>query len=181
MSRIGKKIIPIPAGVTATLNGAVVTVKGPKGTLTHTLVPEITVVIEGDTLRVELVKPDAKGVAALWGLTRALINNMVIGVTAGFSKGLEINGVGFKVALQGQKLVLNVGFSHPVEYPLPEGISATVEKNVITITGIDRQLVGQVAAEVRDIKKPEPYKGKGIKYTDEVIRRKVGKVMKSAA
>jgi large subunit ribosomal protein L6 len=181
MSRIGKKIIPIPAGVTITLNDSVLTVKGPKGTLTQTLVPEVTVVIEDSVLRVELLKPDAKGVAALWGLTRALINNMVTGVTSGFSKGLEINGVGFKVALQGRKVVLNVGFSHPVEYMLPEGIEATVEKNVITISGRDRQLVGQVAAEIRDIKKPEPYKGKGIKYSDEVIRRKVGKVMKSAA
>ncbi len=181
MSRIGKKIITIPAGVTVTQNDAEITVKGPKGSLTHRLVPEVLVVVEGDTMRVDLRDPNVKGVSALWGLTRALVNNMVVGVTTGFSKGLEINGVGFKVALQGRKLVLNVGFSHPVEYMLPEGIDAAVEKNVITISGRDRQLVGQVAAEIRDIKKPEPYKGKGIKYTDEVIRRKVGKVMKSAA
>jgi large subunit ribosomal protein L6 len=180
MSRIGKKIIPIPAGVTIALVGSELTVKGPKGTLTYTLVPEVTVVVEDSMLRVELLKPDAKGVAALWGLTRALINNMVTGVTAGFSKSLEINGVGFKVAQQGRKLVLNVGFSHPVEFALPEGVDASVEKNIITVTGRDRQLVGQVAAEIRAIKKPEPYKGKGIRYTDEVIRRKLGKVMKSA-
>lgn len=181
MSRIGKKIISIPTGVTITQDASVLTVKGPKGTLTQVLVPEVKVVVDGSELRVELSEHDTKGSAALWGLTRALINNMVVGVTSGFTKGLEINGVGFKVALQGRKLVLNVGFSHPVEYQLPEGIDATVEKNSITIAGRDKQLVGQVAAEIRDIKKPEPYKGKGIKYTDEVIRRKVGKVMKSAA
>jgi large subunit ribosomal protein L6 len=120
-----------------------------------------------------------KSEAALWGLARSLVNNAVVGVTDGFSKSLEINGVGFKVALQGKSLILNVGFSHPVEYKLPEGITAEVDKNKITVSGIDKQQVGQVAAEIRKIKKPEPYKGKGIKYSDEVIRRKAGKVVKS--
>jgi len=116
----------------------------------------------------------------LWGLTRSLVNNAVIGVTEGFSKELEINGVGFKVVLQAKKLVLNVGFSHQIEYDLPEDIVAEVEKNKIKLSGIDKQLVGQVAAEIRAIKKPEPYKGKGIKYIDEQIRRKAGKVVKAA-
>ena len=116
---------------------------------------------------------------ALWGLARSLVNNAVVGVTDGFSKTLEINGVGYKAVLNGKKLVLNVGFSHPVEYNISEGITITVDKNQITITGIDKQSVGQTAAEIRNIKKPEPYKGKGIKYIDEVIRRKAGKVVKS--
>lgn len=181
MSRIGKKIISIPSGVTVDVAGSIVRVKGPKGTLEHKCVSGIRAVVEGQELRIELANENLKGGAALWGLTRALVNNMVKGVTEGFSKKLEINGVGFKAVLQGTKLVLNVGFSHPVEYQLPEGIEATIEKNLITVRGIDRQLVGQAAAEIRAIKKPEPYKGKGIKYSDEVVRRKVGKVIKSAS
>lgn len=181
MSRIGKKPINIPGGVTVDVTGSVVRVKGPKGTLEHECVFGVRAVVDGQELRIELIDENLKGGAALWGLTRALVNNMVKGVAEGFSKQLEINGVGFKAALQGTKLVLNVGFSHPVEYQLPKGIEAAIEKNVITVRGIDRQLVGQVAAEIRSIKKPEPYKGKGIKYSDEVIRRKVGKVIKSAA
>ncbi|MBI4090527.1 MAG: 50S ribosomal protein L6 [Candidatus Komeilibacteria bacterium] len=181
MSRIGKKPISIPSGVTVDVAGSVVRVKGPKGTLQHECVSGMRAVVAGQELRIELVDQNLKEGAALWGLTRALVQNMVRGVTEGFSKQLEINGVGFKAALQGSKLVVHVGFSHPVEYQLPDGIEATVEKNVITIRGIDRQRVGQAAAEIRNIKKPEPYKGKGIKYSDEVIRRKVGKVIKSAA
>jgi len=123
--------------------------------------------------------PDNKDEKALWGLARNLVNNAVVGVTEGYTKVLEINGVGFKAAVQGKKLVLNVGFSHPVDYPFPEGINIVVEKNQITITGIDKQQVGQVAAEIRSIKKPEHYKGKGIKYVDETIRRKAGKVVKA--
>lgn len=181
MSRIGKKLISIPNGVTVDVVGSVVRVKGPKGALEHECVSGTRAVVAGQELRIELADENLKGGAALWGLTRALVNNMVKGVSEGFSKQLEINGVGFKAALQGTKLVLNVGFSHPVEYQIPNTIEAAIEKNVITIRGIDRQLVGQVAAEIRAIKKPEPYKGKGIKYSDEVIRRKVGKVIKSAA
>jgi large subunit ribosomal protein L6 len=181
MSRVGKKIITLPNGVTASVSEQVITVKGPKGTLSHTCVPQVRAVTENDTVRVELVATDDKKGSALWGTTRAIIQNMVKGVSEGFAKSLEINGVGFKAAIQGRKIVLNVGFSHPVEYALPEGIDAAVEKNVITIKGISREKVGQVAAEIRSIKKPEPYKGKGIKYSDEVIRRKVGKVIKSAA
>ncbi|OGY90394.1 MAG: 50S ribosomal protein L6 [Candidatus Komeilibacteria bacterium RIFCSPLOWO2_01_FULL_52_15] len=181
MSRIGKKIIPVPAGVDVTIQGKQVQVKGPKGTLTHVCVPEIAAAVENGTITVTLADPDAKKGAALWGLTRALIANMVRGVSEGYTKTLEINGVGYKAAVQGTKLILTVGFSHPVEYQLPQGIVASVEKNVITIAGIDRQLVGQVAAEIRAVKKPEPYKGKGIKYSNEVIRRKVGKVIKTAA
>lgn len=180
MSRIGKKPITIPNGVTLDVIGSVVRVKGPKGTLEHACVPGVRVVAEGQVAHVELIDTTLKKGAALWGLTRALIQNMVTGVTEGFSKQLEINGIGFKAALQGRKLVLQVGFSHPVAYQLLDGIEASVEKNVITVKGIDRQLVGQVAAEIRSIKKPEPYKGKGIKYVDEAIRRKVGKVIKSA-
>ena len=181
MSRVGKKPIEIPTGVDVTIAGFVITVKGPKGTLTFDHHPAVAVAREGETIMITVADEGAKKVAALWGLTRALVQNMVTGVTTGFSKTLEINGVGFKVASQGSALVFNVGFSHPVKFDVPKGIEAKVEKNVITVSGIDRQLVGQVAAEIRHIKPPEPYKGKGIKYTDEVIRRKVGKVIKSAA
>lgn len=181
MSRIGKKIITLPTGVSCIVKDRLVTVKGPKGELSLTHVPGFTISQGDNTLSVVLTDDAPKGGSALWGLTRALIQNMIDGVTKGFSKSLEINGVGFKVAAQGSKITLNVGYSHPVYYELPEGITAVVEKNIITISGIDKQLVGQVAAEIRGIKKPEPYKGKGIKYTDEVIRRKVGKVLKSTA
>lgn len=132
------------------------------------------------SITVTVKDPDEKFDRSLWGLTRVLINNMVTGVTVGFQKKLEINGVGFKAAVAGQKMTLNLGFSHPVEYEIPQGITATVEKNVITIAGIDKQLVGETAAKIRSFKKPEPYKGKGIKYDTEVIRRKAGKVVKAA-
>jgi large subunit ribosomal protein L6 len=126
-----------------------------------------------------VAKPEDKKEKALWGLTRALIQNLVDGVTKGFEKKLEVNGVGFKIALQGQVLVLNLGFSHPINVDIPKGIEVAVDKNVITITGSDKQLVGQFAANIRELKKPEPYKGKGIKYIDEVILRKAGKVVKA--
>lgn len=185
MSRIGKKPIVMPQGVEVKLSGNQadgfhVAVKGSKGTLELSLPKKVLVQLAGESLIFIVSHPDDKYERALWGLSRTLVNNAVLGVTAGYSKGLEINGVGFKVALQGKKLVLNVGFSHPVEYELPLGISAEVEKNQIKIIGIDKQLVGQTAAEIRAIKKPEPYKGKGIKYSDEVIRRKAGKVVKAA-
>ncbi len=179
MSRIGKKIIIIPEKVEVKINAQVVAVKGPKGNLELTLPNGIKVVQDGGNLQLTLESKE-KGADALWGLSRALLQNAITGVSQGFSKVLEINGVGFKAAMQGKKLMLNVGFSHQVEYESPAGITISVEKNQITVSGIDRQLVGQTAAEIRAIKKPEPYKGKGIKYIDETIRRKAGKVVKSA-
>ena len=184
MSRVGKKPIEIPKGVEVKIDaqeaGAKVSVKGPKGSLELVLPQGVTIEEKDKQIIFTVKNPEAGAHKAIWGLTRSLVNNAVLGVTEGFSKELEINGVGFKVALQGKKLVLNVGFSHPVEYDLPEGINAEVEKNNIKLSGIDKQLLGQVAAEIRAIKKPEPYKGKGIKYVDEQIRRKAGKVVKAA-
>ncbi len=185
MSRVGKKPVVIPQGVEVKiadtdLGQKSLAIKGSKGALTVILPPRVDVVEKDQELHLSVKHPEVGTEKALWGLGRSLLNNAVIGVTEGFSKELEINGVGFKAALQGKKLVLNVGFSHPVEYNLPEGITAEVDKNTIKISGIDKQLVGQTAAEIRAIKKPEPYKGKGIKYADEVIRRKAGKVVKSA-
>ena len=185
MSRIGKKLILIPAGVEVKINGSDVSVKGPKGSLNLTMHPIAKAEIveeEGKKfVQVKVKNENNSEERALWGLTGKLIFNMVLGVTEGYEKKLEISGVGFKAAVTGSKLVLNVGFSHPVEYTLPQGITAVVEKNVIRINGIDRQLIGEVAAQIRKIKKPEPYKGKGIKYSDEVIRRKAGKAAKAAA
>ncbi|MCX6745032.1 MAG: 50S ribosomal protein L6 [Candidatus Parcubacteria bacterium] len=175
MSRIGKKPIKIPNGVEIKIADDLITIKGPKGELTLKLHPLVKVAKQEDEILVTVSNPEEKNGKALWGLFNRLINNMVIGTTKEFQKKLEVIGVGFKVNLQGQKLVLNVGFSHPVEYILPKGIGGTVEKNVITITGIDKQLVGEVAAQIRRIKKPEPYKGKGIRYIDEVVKKKVGK------
>ncbi|MFA5051590.1 MAG: 50S ribosomal protein L6, partial [Patescibacteria group bacterium] len=129
---------------------------------------------------VSVSRTDEKLGRSLWGLSRVLVQNLILGVTSGFSKKLEISGVGFRAAVAARSLNLNVGFSHPVEFKIPEGIEIKVEKNVITVSGIDKQSVGQVAAQIRDIKKPEPYKGKGIKYADEVVRRKAGKVVKTA-
>jgi len=184
MSRIGKKPILIPAGVDVRIEGASVTVKGPKGALTMAIPEAVTVTIAdadgGKAMEVAVALPEEKFQRALWGTMRANLANMVTGVTQGFSKSLEINGVGFRASAAGKKLMLNLGFSHDVEFPLPEGIAATVEKNVITVTGIDRHLVGETAARIRGLKKPEPYLGKGIKYSDEVIRRKAGKAAKSA-
>lgn len=184
MSRIGKKIIILPSSVQVVVegdyqSGQTVKVKGPKGNLMVKLPKGISAELKDQELTFVLKTAETKEGKALWGLSRALVNNAVVGVTEGFIKTLEINGVGFKVAMQGKKLVLNVGFSHPVEYQAVEGVTIETEKNVIKVSGIDRQQVGQTAAEIRDIKKPEPYKGKGIKYTDEVIRRKAGKVVKS--
>ncbi len=180
MSRIGKKPIIIPQGVTVSLEGKTVTVKGPKGELTQVLHPKVSVALENQEIKVLVENSEATDQRALWGLFRTLLNNMVEGVNRGFSKQLEINGIGFKAQLERDKLILNLGFSHPVEYAIAPGIQITVEKNLITIAGIDKQKVGQVAAEIRSLKKPEPYKGKGIKYLDEVIRRKAGKVVKSS-
>lgn len=175
MSRVGKKEINIPDGVEAKIDGKKITVKGQKGELSLDLAAGVTAIHEGKVIKVAVKKPDEKRFRSLWGLSRNLIANMVTGVTQGFSKQLEVNGVGYRAAVSGAKLVLNVGYSHPIEYFIPKEIEVKVEKNIITISGADKQQVGQVAAEIRDIRKPEPYKGKGIKYVDEVIRRKVGK------
>jgi large subunit ribosomal protein L6 len=174
MSRIGKQPIAIPAGVTITVDEHAVTVKGPKGELSQFMMPGIKVSVEGDILTVTR-ETDEKEHRSKHGLMRTLINNMIVGVTKGFEKKLEINGVGFRVALAGTSLKMNLGFSHEVIYALPEGIQAKVEQNTITISGISKQLVGQVAAEIRSLKKPEPYKGKGIQYVGERILRKSGK------
>ena len=178
MSRIGRQPVVIPAGVTVTVaDGNVVTVKGPKGTLERVLAPEMDIKVENDT--VVVTRPnDLKKMKSLHGLTRTLINNMVTGVPQGYTKELEVNGVGYRAAKQGNKLVLNLGYSHVVEMIDPEGIETAVDGNKITVKGINKEKVGQFAAEIRDKRRPEPYKGKGIKYVDEVIRRKVGKTGK---
>ena len=179
MSRIGKMPIVIPAGVEVNVNDAnTVTVKGPKGTLTQNVHKNITVSVEGSEILV--TRPnDEKENRALHGLSRSLIANMVKGVTEGFTKNLEVNGVGYRAAKQGKKLTLNLGYSHPVEMEDPEGIETVMEgQNKIIVKGISKEKVGQYAAEIRDKRRPEPYKGKGIKYADEVIRRKVGKTGK---
>jgi large subunit ribosomal protein L6 len=174
MSRIGKKPIVIPAGVKIALNGQNVKVEGPKGRLERAIHEQIEVRVEADQIQVAPRNPQAGG--ALQGLSRTLIANMVDGVTKGFTRGLEINGVGYRAELKGTMLNLALGYSHPVEYPLPAGVSAEVEKQTkITLSGIDKELVGATAAKIRSFRPPEPYKGKGIKYADERILRKAGK------
>ena len=179
MSRIGRLPIDIPAGVEITIaeNNAV-TVKGPKGTLSENLPVEMDITVKDN--QVVVTRPnDLKKMKSLHGLTRTLIANMVTGVTKGYEKVLEINGVGYRAQKQGKKLILSLGYSHPVEMEDPEGIETVLDgQNKITVKGIDKQKVGQFAAEIREKRKPEPYKGKGIKYEDEVIRRKVGKTGK---
>ena len=178
MSRIGRMPIAIPAGVTVELaENNQVTVKGPKGTLSRVLPSEMEIKVEGS--EVTVTRPnDLKKMKSLHGLTRTLIHNMVVGVTDGFTKELEVNGVGYRASKAGKKLTLNLGYSHPVEMEDPEGLESTVDGNKIIIKGIDKEKVGQYAAEIRDKRRPEPYKGKGIKYADEFIRRKVGKTGK---
>ncbi len=174
MSRIGKLPIALPSGVTITVDPTVVTVTGPKGTLSQATLAGIEVSIEGSEVTVTRENDEAQN-RAKHGLMRSLINNMVLGVSQGFSKQLELNGVGYRVAPAGNGLKFNIGFSHDVNYALPQGVTATVEQNIITVSGISKQQVGQVAAEIRSLKKPEPYKGKGIKYVGERIIRKSGK------
>ena len=178
MSRIGRLPVAIPAGVEVNIaEGNVVTVKGPKGTLERALPIEMEIKVEDG--HVVVTRPnDVKRMKALHGLTRSLIHNMVVGVSEGYKKVLEVNGVGYRAAKQGNKLTLNLGYSHPVEMIDPEGIESAVDGNKITVSGISKEKVGQYAAEIRDKRRPEPYKGKGIKYADEVIRRKVGKTGK---
>jgi large subunit ribosomal protein L6 len=175
MSRLGKLPIIIPAGTQVKLENKVLTVKGPKGELKQTIHDLVKIEISEKTVIVSIGNMKDKKEKSLWGLFRSLINNMVMGVNKSFEKKLEINGVGYKASMQGKKLVLNVGYSHPVEMLLPEGITGIVEGNVITLNGSDKQAVGEFAAQVRKVRKPEPYKGKGIKYAEEVIRRKEGK------
>ncbi len=174
MSRIGKLPIVVPNGVTITVDSDWITVTGPKGTLTQFTMPGINVETKEGEVAVTRVD-DEREHRSKHGLMRTLINNMVVGVTEGFTKQLELNGVGMRVALEGNKLKMALGFSHDVYYPLPEGVSASVEQNIITVSGINKQQVGQVAAEIRALKKPEPYKGKGLKYVGERIIRKSGK------
>ena len=178
MSRIGRLPIDIPAGVEVKIEeGNKVTVKGPKGTLEKCLPVEMTIKQEDN--QVVVTRPnDLKKMKSLHGLTRTLIHNMVVGVTEGYTKTLEVNGVGYRASKAGKKLTLNLGYSHPVEMEDPEGLESEVQDNKIIIKGIDKEKVGQYAAEIRDKRRPEPYKGKGIKYADEVIRRKVGKTGK---
>ena len=175
MSRIGRMPITIPAGVTIKLDGNVVTVKGPKGELTREVAKALTIKIEENTLTVERPS-DVKEHRSLHGLTRTLINNMVVGVTEGFTKTLEINGVGYRAAKSGNKVTLSLGFSHPVEVEPPQGLALDVPApNRIVVSGINKEAVGAMAAKIRGYREPEPYKGKGIKYEGEVVRRKVGK------
>ncbi|MBQ7668373.1 MAG: 50S ribosomal protein L6 [Clostridia bacterium] len=175
MSRIGREPITIPAGVEVKVNGNEVTVKGAKGTITKKLHPNMKIEVEGTEIKISRPN-DEKNNRELHGLTRSLINNMVKGVSEGFSKDLEVNGVGYRAQKQGKKLVMNLGYSHTVEMEEPEGITIEVpDPNHITVKGIDNELVGQFAAEIRTKREPEPYKGKGIKYATEHIRRKEGK------
>jgi large subunit ribosomal protein L6 len=174
MSRVGKKIIIVPEGVEVKIEKRKVFVKGPKGSLDFEFHPDIEVSIEKNEIKVE-TKKKTKLAGSLWGLTRVLVYNMTEGVTKGFEKKLELQGVGYRMAVQGKKLNMALGFSHPVEVDIPEGIEVKVEKNIMTISGIDKQKVGQLAASVRSLKKVEPYKGKGFRYVGEIVRKKAGK------
>ena len=175
MSRIGKKPVAVPKGVTVAVSGHIVSVKGPKGELSRTVHPEMTLALAGDQLTVGRPSDEAKH-KALHGLTRTLIQNMVDGVARGFSKVLEIQGVGYKAESKPFGLQLALGFSHPVQYKAPAGIKFTVDNNtIVKIEGADKEMVGQVAAEIRSLRKPEPYKGKGVRYQGETVRRKAGK------
>ncbi len=174
MSRVGKKLIPIPKGVELKMEGRTVTAKGPKGELSYDMLPGIGLKVEAEHAVVEQ-SSNERNAGAIHGLSRALVNNLVEGVSVGFTKTLEIQGTGYRAQVQGEILVLTLGYSHPIEYSLPAGIDAKVEQNKVTISGINKELVGQVAAEVRRFRPPEPYKGKGIRYEGEYVRRKAGK------
>lgn len=178
MSRIGKLPIPVPAGVEVKIDGSVVSVKGPKGSLSHTVAAPITVALEENT--VVVTRPDdERNSRSLHGLTRTLISNLVTGVTTGYSKGIEIVGTGYRVTAKGSDIEFALGYSHPIYVKAPAGITFTVEGNTkLTVSGIDKQQVGEVAANLRKLRKPEPYKGKGVRYAGEVVRRKAGKAGK---
>jgi len=175
MSRVGKKPVAVPAGVTAKVEGQTVSVKGPKGELKFTVPDDVVVAMDNGAIKVE-PRTESKRARAMWGMSRSMINNLVVGVTAGYERKLEITGVGYKAAVAGKTLQLSLGYSHDVNYPIPAGIAiATPKPTEVTITGIDKRQVGQVAAEIRAFRGPEPYKGKGIKYEGEFIFRKEGK------
>jgi len=175
MSRIGKKAVTVPSGVTATVNGQEVAVKGPKGELKHVLADAIVAKLDKGRIEVTM-REDTKEARAMWGMTRTMVANLMSGVTEGFTKKLEITGVGYRAAVQGSNLQLQLGYSHDVSFPIPQGIQVVCLKPTeIVITGIDKQKVGQVAAEIRQFRPPEPYKGKGVKYAGEYIHRKEGK------
>ena len=174
MSRIGKNPVNIPEKVDVSLNGSTINVKGPKGNLSYTFSEDVTLEV-ADNKVIVTPKNETKKARAMWGTARVLVNNMVIGVTEGFVKSLEFNGVGYKAAVKGRVLNLSLGYSHPIDYELPEGVDAKVTKNVIDLSGCNKELVGFAAAKIRSFRPPEPYKGKGIKYTTEHIVRKAGK------
>ncbi len=181
MSRLGKLPIELPKGTTATLQDGIITVKGAKGELKQAVHPFIKLDVSAEAIKVSVEHPDNKKERAMWGLFYSLIKNMVIGVNEGYEKKLEIQGVGYKVAGGGKALTLSLGFSHPVNVAMPAGVEASIEANIITLKGIDKQLVGETAAQIRRLKKPEPYKGKGIRYVGENVRRKAGKTAAKGA
>ncbi len=177
MSRVGKKPIKISDKIKISYTDRVLTVSGDKGTLSRTIHPDVDLNIEADALTVTILNMDKK-TRSLWGMTRALVANMVTGVSQGFDRALEINGIGYRAEIKGNNIELNLGYSHPIQFPLPEGISANIEKNVIKLSGIDKDLLGYTASTIRSLRPPEPYKGKGVKYAEEQIQRKAGKTAK---
>jgi len=181
MSRLGKKPITIPNGVTFTVNADTYVAKGPKGELTKPKVSEVNVEVKNQAVELSVIDPAVNVQKVNWGLAASLIMNMLQGVSEGFTRRLEINGVGYKAEMKGKNLVLNVGYSHPVTKPAVANVDIAVEKNVIIVSGVDKEVVGQVAADIRKVRQPEPYKGKGIKYEEEIIRRKVGKQIKGSS
>jgi large subunit ribosomal protein L6 len=181
MSRIGKKIINIPSGITVKLEKGMLEIKGPKGVLSLEVHPEIEALVKNNEISFQIKKTSKKS-AALWGLSRALVENMIIGVTDGYKKDLELQGVGFRMSVQGKKIVLAIGFSHPVEVEIPAGLEVKAgEGNTLVISGIDKKMVGQFTSDLRELKKAEPYKGKGFRYVGEYVRRKAGKKAAAAA
>lgn len=181
MSRIGKKTITIPSGVNVTLSGQEIKVQGPKGELSYTLHPHVQIAEQTGTLVLSIPDESNQYDQALWGTMRQIVNNLITGVSVGYSKQLEIKGVGYKAEVKGNVLILSVGYSHPVEFPLPTSVKASVEKNIITLESINKEHLGETAANIRKVRKPEPYKGKGIRYVDEVVLRKAGKQVKSSS
>ncbi len=177
MSRVGKKPIEISDKIKIAYTDRVLTVSGEKGTLSRTIHPAVNLNIDDNALTVSIETMDKK-TRSLWGMTRALIANMVTGVSAGFERALEINGIGYRAELKGKNIEFNLGYSHPIDFPLPEGISANIEKNIIKLSGIDKDLLGYTASTIRSLRPPEPYKGKGVKYAEEYIQRKAGKTAK---
>ena len=181
MSRLGKNPIPVPSAVTIKIADGTISVKGPKGELALKVHQKVKVAFADNAVSVSVVNPEEILDRSLWGLTHKLVINMIEGVTKGFSKQLELVGVGFKVSASGQKLNLDIGFSHPVVFELPKGVEVKIEKNVITVSGASKELVGQTAAQIRKLRKPEPYKGKGIRYVGEAVRQKAGKAAKTGS